>query len=1190
MEAATGLSLFQGSDGIQLNANVQCQEEEEAIEDERRRNEEIKNLLSTAFDDLSVDDDDDDYDENDCNGGSNVSSFHNNNNNGHSLNGDSSFYDNQDNSDCHVNKTNTYVTNNQKSTMDVNRTGTPNVDKNERDEFHFLSSLDMSPNDNNNHRIMFYDTYKKQRYQHTLPSINDSATEEMVSTPSVDADNSDNEKYVSSPHHLHCYRRTSLGCKGDSPKVLSTNDNQNQIKTEKEQRDAYIATRYNSVEQLQMLYEVRLKEIQSLKEELDKERKNSALLKDDLTHKMMIAEADKEGAVLSYKQTNELLAWSKNKSSDLEREVTTLKQNIVNLEKTRSENIKELEAARGMITDLQQRLAFLERSDGTKQTERQLENTIKSLQSKHLQEVTTLNHQLENYNSKLKQKDEEIKKLEDRLSDIQGKLGSLIVEKSETITVLMKDLEESQAQCRQLMASNISHDNLRLQQKLDDLIKEKEENSKTIDSLKSECNMLRNDLEQLESISHLGFTSASASDSVVQLGLTSKNGSNGVTDTTSKQQCYDSNLYLSDTNNRLKDELHRALLGQRTKRSEIKRLQEKLDRRENQISEMKKQERVYLAEVETLKSDMTKLLSELKINSNSSGHKNPNRSDAHIQTSLSFASEELESERKRIDIIEKEKEALKLKLTETEKLLLLAQEKLVSDKETKNNYLIEEEIEKMVKRQVEAKEVEHRVILEQKIKECNELKELYIQLRAEKDSLNKQLEVEKELNHDFSNRFKHFSSQIDVFKNEIKVKDELLSNYKTDKEQLESKLNKLQNSQSADRTQETISKEAECTRLKEEFISVSIQHKNEIDRLKNELKISEDRLIKSEKKLRADFTSEINKKEKEIDILNVLIQDKELKLKETLDNLNKYISIKKENKNVMTEENFLNCHELETKMLKDYEERLQKITEQHSKDLKSCEEESTKKIIAMEEVHKEALRTVVNQNKNEMLKSEEKQRSIISALKKQLIDQEHTLKANYIADLISAEEKVKDITVKYFAEEIKKIENRHRLELETVARQLNSSPVETLKSLLYDKENEIENLKLLKPKYLEAEKKLAALEKQIDMDRNNTAELMTRWAKEVQDLRSEMINKQAKMEEMKEKLKKLKRAALYFRQELILYKQSAATAIKKQQYKLLQELQDKIQHAFELDKKNEIKLMEEKYAIKEQELRKKLNQ
>ncbi|XP_075231318.1 uncharacterized protein LOC142330119 isoform X2 [Lycorma delicatula] len=1122
MEAATGLSLFQGSDGIQLNANVQCQEEEEAIEDERRRNEEIKNLLSTAFDDLSVDDDDDDYDENDCNGGSNVSSFHNNNNNGHSLNGDSSFYDNQDNSDCHVNKTNTYVTNNQKSTMDVNRTGTPNVDKNERDEFHFLSSLDMSPNDNNNHRIMFYDTYKKQRYQHTLPSINDSATEEMVSTPSVDADNSDNEKYVSSPHHLHCYRRTSLGCKGDSPKVLSTNDNQNQIKTEKEQRDAYIATRYNSVEQLQMLYEVRLKEIQSLKEELDKERKNSALLKDDLTHKMMIAEADKEGAVLSYKQTNELLAWSKNKSSDLEREVTTLKQNIVNLEKTRSENIKELEAARGMITDLQQRLAFLERSDGTKQTERQLENTIKSLQSKHLQEVTTLNHQLENYNSKLKQKDEEIKKLEDRLSDIQGKLGSLIVEKSETITVLMKDLEESQAQCRQLMASNISHDNLRLQQKLDDLIKEKEENSKTIDSLKSECNMLRNDLEQLESISHLGFTSASASDSVVQLGLTSKNGSNGVTDTTSKQQCYDSNLYLSDTNNRLKDELHRALLGQRTKRSEIKRLQEKLDRRENQISEMKKQERVYLAEVETLKSDMTKLLSELKINSNSSGHKNPNRSDAHIQTSLSFASEELESERKRIDIIEKEKEALKLKLTETEKLLLLAQEKLVSDKETKNNYLIEEEIEKMVKRQVEAKEVEHRVILEQKIKECNELKELYIQLRAEKDSLNKQLEVEKELNHDFSNRFKHFSSQIDVFKNEIKVKDELLSNYKTDKEQLESKLNKLQNSQSADRTQETISKE--------------------------------------------------------------------LKLKETLDNLNKYISIKKENKNVMTEENFLNCHELETKMLKDYEERLQKITEQHSKDLKSCEEESTKKIIAMEEVHKEALRTVVNQNKNEMLKSEEKQRSIISALKKQLIDQEHTLKANYIADLISAEEKVKDITVKYFAEEIKKIENRHRLELETVARQLNSSPVETLKSLLYDKENEIENLKLLKPKYLEAEKKLAALEKQIDMDRNNTAELMTRWAKEVQDLRSEMINKQAKMEEMKEKLKKLKRAALYFRQELILYKQSAATAIKKQQYKLLQELQDKIQHAFELDKKNEIKLMEEKYAIKEQELRKKLNQ
>lgn len=48
--------MFQGSDSIQLNATAQRQEEDEEQEDIKRRNEEIKNILTNAFDDLDDDD------------------------------------------------------------------------------------------------------------------------------------------------------------------------------------------------------------------------------------------------------------------------------------------------------------------------------------------------------------------------------------------------------------------------------------------------------------------------------------------------------------------------------------------------------------------------------------------------------------------------------------------------------------------------------------------------------------------------------------------------------------------------------------------------------------------------------------------------------------------------------------------------------------------------------------------------------------------------------------------------------------------------------------------------------------------------------------------------------------------------------------------------------------------------------
>lgn len=81
--------------------------------------------------------------------------------------------------------------------------------------------------------------------------------------------------------------------------------------------------------------------------------------------------------------------------------------------------------------------------------------------------------------------------------------------------------------------------------------------------------------------------------------------------------------------------------------------------------------------------------------------------------------------------------------------------------------------------------------MEQKKKECDELKELYIQLRASKDSINKQLENEKEINNNLNFQLQKLTSQINDLNNKIKSKDELINKYKLDKEKIEAEFKKL---------------------------------------------------------------------------------------------------------------------------------------------------------------------------------------------------------------------------------------------------------------------------------------------------------------------------------------------------------------------------------------------------------------
>lgn len=79
--------------------------------------------------------------------------------------------------------------------------------------------------------------------------------------------------------------------------------------------------------------------------------------------------------------------------------------------------------------------------------------------------------------------EEDCSETERKLLELQKVKDSLLVDKSDTINQLTHSLEESQAQCRQLMAANISCENVRLQNQLEDALREKEELSQTVKNL-----------------------------------------------------------------------------------------------------------------------------------------------------------------------------------------------------------------------------------------------------------------------------------------------------------------------------------------------------------------------------------------------------------------------------------------------------------------------------------------------------------------------------------------------------------------------------------------------------------------------------------------------------------------------------------------------------------------------------------
>ncbi|XP_076221585.1 uncharacterized protein LOC116428549 [Nomia melanderi] len=754
-----GLSLFQGSESIQLNTNTQGLEEDEEQEDIERRNKEIKDLLTNAFDDLEDDDDissvnsshyqDSTKEAETSNQGINSCVQRIISPNGQTvsqLQNEFGFYDRIENSNNYENT----MTNHRSeleigpSISDIQRnfniygqTDTPYSKSNRSEDTHNMTAetpYELSRPQNSafprNLRSQFDENYtfnENYPYNYQTPANHyDAQTKNYSNNGYIDGyENNVQCKQihefgggdnVTSDHVNHCYKT--------SPNGRPQDDNV-----------AYKTAEYESKEQLEVLYTVRMREIKRLTDELQQLQLQKEEEKSQFSRKITLLQAEIERSSMSRNQTQHALVDAKAEIADLHNQITLFNEKNAVLEKSNQNMTQELNVARDSIIELQQKIAVLERVQALQTNDKTHEKFLKQAQEKHAVEMKNMQTQIDVLTDKLSAKllnvdsnphciwETSYVVLENKLADVRRAHETLMVEKGDTMNRLAQALEESQTQCRNLMTTNNAQQVMQLQAQIKILTQEKEEMQKTVQNIQNKLDMAKNDVAQYDSL--LVTSLEDESDSIRQLKL-------GDLHNKSKLKPCD------DIANKLRGELQRCLAGHAVKRKEITRLENTMSQKEKELDEAltvadtcRQEAARYAKRVSELEQELKSVLTDQAMKANAQIQKLSNHLNDVKKQYESLREEKTELEQKLKETLSINQETLKKLHQES----INKQEKDAIDEYNKEYLEIHAKAVERVRQEAQIEVVQLSVQLEQTQKELDRVKELYIDVCSTKEQL-----------------------------------------------------------------------------------------------------------------------------------------------------------------------------------------------------------------------------------------------------------------------------------------------------------------------------------------------------------------------------------------------------------------------------------------------------------------------
>lgn len=208
---------------------------------------------------------------------------------------------------------------------------------------------------------------------------------------------------------------------------------------------------------------------------------------DELKKRLAIADAEKERAHMTRKQTHELVVEAKQKLAEREEQILELNAKVKLLDARNLELVTELEHTKSLLSDTQHKYHMVERSANLS-SDKHTDAIVKQLNERYAAQTDMMQQQINTMRTKLEEKDNEVKRLQIQNAELHKSRESMLIDKSDTINQLTQKLEVSQRQCQNLILKNcgdseLVQENVKLMRTVSALEQHAEDMQKTIDGL-----------------------------------------------------------------------------------------------------------------------------------------------------------------------------------------------------------------------------------------------------------------------------------------------------------------------------------------------------------------------------------------------------------------------------------------------------------------------------------------------------------------------------------------------------------------------------------------------------------------------------------------------------------------------------------------------------------------------------------
>nr|CAB3229918.1 centrosomal protein of 152 kDa-like [Phallusia mammillata] len=325
--------------------------------------------------------------------------------------------------------------------------------------------------------------------------------------------------------------------------------------------------------QLRVLYEARGKKIDKLTREVEDLQQESSREKRILSHQLNMAKDEKNGMSGSLEECQRLLMEKDRLINESEAKVNSLKVEVEALKNAKMEQVRNMEVNERTIENLQQEVAMLQRSDSLDRARQQHEAVLATSNERHEQQMLEVTTMLDEMRRVADIKTEECDQLRLRLQTALKDSENLLLEKTDTINRLSRNLEEAQNQCQTLLAG--SGESTYLHQQLSNITKEKIAIEEKTKAMQVDLNETKDQLKMFENAFHLGVTqrpqtSDGMTDSYSELMGGVRRNIDWKTPKIPGKKTSD------DLVGSLRHELERALMSNKDKRDQITSLQNQI--------------------------------------------------------------------------------------------------------------------------------------------------------------------------------------------------------------------------------------------------------------------------------------------------------------------------------------------------------------------------------------------------------------------------------------------------------------------------------------------------------------------------------------------------------------------------------------------------------------------------------------